>query len=67
VEFFTANESLGTATLSANAEDATASIEVSLAPGIHPVIARYLGNSTFAFSIAAPPAPIEVLPESSAQ
>src|SRR5688572_24071066 len=67
VEFFSGNDSLGTASIRMLEDKATASLDVTLPAGIHPLIARYQGNATFAFSLSAPPVPHEVLPESSSQ
>jgi hypothetical protein len=63
VDFYSADTLLATATLSEADGEAAGSVIVTLPAGIHPIIARYQGDQTYAFSISAPPVPQEVFPE----
>ena len=61
VDFFDADELLATATLGSIQQRTGATIRVNLPPGVHPIIAKYRGNQTFAFSMSTPPVPLEVV------
>lgn len=61
VEFFSGTTRLGSAALAQVDGEMVATLVVQLPAGIHPIIARYPGNSDYLFSISAPPIAHEVL------
>jgi len=61
VDFFDAAVLLGNAPLVLRDHQASASIRVTLPAGVHPIIAKYQGTDIHAFSISAPPVPLEIL------
>jgi hypothetical protein len=57
VEFFDGIRPLGTAELAGSSGTASASLEVTLPAGPHPIIAKYRGSHQFGPSESAPPLP----------
>ena len=61
VEFFAGPMPMGKATLVNSNGIATASVTVQMAPGYYPVLARYYGDTNFAFGLSMPPLTQQVL------
>ena len=62
VDFFDADDLLATASLETIQQRTGATTRLTLPPGVHPIIAKYRGDESFAFSISTPPVPLEVVP-----